>query len=98
MSSSDFIKKFTVPCDFGNQSLPFTIYIGEPKPDVHPVYHQDGWLVKERGGSIPNKVKNSLEKLYNLAQENGISFSDLCVYALTVSTHSDVNPQDLNKK
>ncbi|WP_339045617.1 DUF2610 domain-containing protein [Candidatus Mesenet endosymbiont of Agriotes lineatus] len=98
MSLPDFIKKFTVPCDFGNQSVPFSIYIGEPKPDVHPIYHQDSWLARERGGNIPTKIKNSLEKLYDLAQKNGVLFSDLCVYAITVSKHDNTKPNDSSGK
>lgn len=98
MPLPDFIKKFTIPCDFGNQSAPFSIYIGEPKPDVHPIYHQDSWLSKERGGSIPTKIKDSLAKLYDLAQKNGVSFSDLCVYAITVSKHDNTKPTDSNNK
>lgn len=86
---AETIKKFTVECDFKGQSSPFAIYIGDPKSDIHPIYHQDSWLTKERGGMIPDKVKESLEKLYKLSQENGISFSELCAYAITVVNNSD---------
>lgn len=86
---AEFIKKFTVECDFKGQSSPFAIYIGDPKSDIHPIHHQDSWLTKERGGNIPDKVKESLEKLYKLSQENGISFSELCAYAITVVNNSD---------
>lgn len=82
------IKKFTVQCDFRGQSSPFAIYIGNPKSDVHPIHHQDSWLAKERGGNIPNKVKESLQKLYILSKENGISFGELCSYAITVVSNS----------
>jgi hypothetical protein len=79
------MKKFTVPCQFGNQTAPFTIYIGEPKRDVHPIQNQATWLSKERGGTVPQKVMDSLSRLRELAEENNISFEDLCVYALTVA-------------
>ncbi|MGN7678298.1 MAG: DUF2610 domain-containing protein [Anaplasma sp.] len=79
------VKKFIIPCEFGNKVSPFAIYIGEPRPDAHPVQHQNTWLSKERGGSIPEKVKNSLEQLHELAKKNGICFPDLCVYALGVA-------------
>ncbi|MDF0607780.1 DUF2610 domain-containing protein [Wolbachia endosymbiont of Onchocerca gibsoni] len=82
------IKKFTVQCDFKGQTSPFTIYIGNPKSDTHPIYHQDSWLVRERGGNIPSKVKESLQKLHKLSKENGISFSELCAYAITVINNS----------
>ncbi|MFV0948593.1 DUF2610 domain-containing protein [Wolbachia endosymbiont (group B) of Germaria angustata] len=83
------IKKFTVQCDFKGQSSPFAIYIGDPKGDTHPIHHQDSWLAKERGGNIPNKVKESLQKLYKLSKENGVSFSELCAYAITVVSNND---------
>ncbi|MGL9717225.1 MAG: DUF2610 domain-containing protein [Wolbachia sp.] len=86
---ADSIKKFTVQCDFKGQSSPFAIYIGNPKSDTHPIQHQDSWLVKERGGNIPNKVKESLQKLYKLSQENGIPFPELCAYAITVVNNND---------
>ena len=89
------IKKFTVQCDFKEQSSPFAIYIGNPKSDTHPIHHQDSWLVKERGGNIPSKVKESLQKLYKLSQENGVSFPELCAYAITIVNNDKKND---NKK
>ncbi|MDG7056839.1 MAG: DUF2610 domain-containing protein [Wolbachia endosymbiont of Penenirmus auritus] len=92
---ADSIKKFTVQCDFKGQSSPFAIYIGNPKSDTHPIHHQDSWLVKERGGNIPSKVKESLQKLYKLSQENGVSFPELCAYAITIVNSDKKND---NKK
>ncbi len=86
---AESIKKFTVQCDFKGQNAPFAVYIGNPKGDTHPIHHQDSWLAKERGGNIPNKVKESLQKLYKLSQENGISFPELCAYAVTVVSNND---------
>ncbi|QKX01923.1 DUF2610 domain-containing protein [Wolbachia endosymbiont of Cruorifilaria tuberocauda] len=83
------IKKFTVQCNFRGQISPFTIYIGNPKSDTHPIYYQDSWLTKERGGNIPSKVKEGLQKLYKLSKENGIPFSELCAYAITVASNSN---------
>ncbi|MCU7611477.1 DUF2610 domain-containing protein [Anaplasma capra] len=93
------IKKFIVPCEFGGKIAPFAIYIGEPRPDAHPVQHQNTWLSKERGGSVPEKVKNSLEKLHKLAKKNGICFADLCAYALSVasSNKKDCNTADVQQ-
>ncbi|MGL9731797.1 MAG: DUF2610 domain-containing protein [Wolbachia sp.] len=92
---ADSIKKFTVQCDFKGQSSPFAIYIGNPKSNTHPIHHQDSWLVKERGGNIPSKVKESLQKLYKLSQENGVSFPELCAYAITIVSNDKKND---NKK
>lgn len=84
------VKKFIIPCEFGGKTSPFAVYIGEPKPDSHPVHHQNTWLTKERGGQVPERVINSLERLHKIAKENGICFAELCVYALkTASSHSN---------
>lgn len=76
------MKKFSVPCDFNGQKSPFTIYIGYPKSDHHPIHFQSSWLSKERGGTVPPEVMDSLAKLRDLSDQNGIPFEDLCVYAL----------------
>jgi hypothetical protein len=76
------MKKFTVPCNFNGQVAPFTIYIGAPKDENHPLHFQADWLSKERGGTIPQEVMDSLTKLKDLADKNNVSFEDLCVYAL----------------
>ena len=88
------IKKFTVPCDFGGQKSPFTIYIGDPEPNHHPLHHQSTWLSKERGGNIPAEVMDSIQKLQKLAEENGVSFEDLCVYALGAAQEESDNEID----
>lgn len=88
------MKKFSVPCQFGNQVAPFTIYIGDPKRDCHPIQNQAAWLSKERGGTIPQKVMDSLAKLRDLAEKNNVSFEDLCVYALTVAEKENQQEQE----
>jgi len=79
------MKKFTVPCDFGGQKAPFDVYIGNPKQGNHPLQNQASWLSKERGGTIPQEVMESFQKLLDLADKNNVSFEDLCVYALNVA-------------
>ena len=76
------MKKFTVPCDFNGAKSPFTIYVGSPKEDHHPIHFQSDWLSKERGGTVPQEVMDSLSQLRDIATKNGVSFEDLCVYAL----------------
>lgn len=76
------MKRFTVPCDFNGVKHPFHVYIGEPHPKKHPLQFQAWWLSTERGGTIPQDVMDSFEKLFKIAQENNVSFEDLCVYAL----------------
>lgn len=76
------MKKFTVNCNFGGQSAPFTVYIGAPESKHHPLHFQSDWLSKERGGSIPEEVMESLAKLKELSERNNVPFEELCAYAL----------------
>jgi hypothetical protein len=76
------MKKFSITCDFAGQEAPFTIYVGDPKPENHPIQNQAAWLSKERGGTVPSEVMDSLAKIRELADKNGIPFEDLCEYAL----------------
>lgn len=76
------MKRFTVPCDFGDKKHPFHVYIGEPVPNVHPLKYQAAWLKAKRGGKVPDDVMVSFEKLQKIALENNVSYEDLCVYAL----------------
>lgn len=76
------MKRFTITCDFGGVKHPFHVYIGDPHPKKHPLQFQAAWLSSERGGTIPQEVMDSFEKLYKISKENNVSFEDLCVYAL----------------
>ena len=76
------MQQFMIPCDFGGRKAPFPIYVGEPKVDSHPLHYQAWWLSAERGGSIPQEVMDSFQKLHNIAKENNVSFEELCVYAM----------------
>ena len=87
------MKKFTVPCDFGGQKAPFDVYIGNPKQGNHPLQNQANWLSKERGGTIPQEVMESFQKLLDLADKNNVSFEDLCVYALNVAGQQNAGDQ-----
>jgi hypothetical protein len=81
------VKKFTIPCDFGEIKAPFNIYVGEPAPGAnHPLQHQAAWLSRERGGTIPPEVMDSFAKLLDISRENNVSFEELCVYALGTAT------------
>lgn len=76
------MKKFTINCDFGGQISPFTIYIGKPEKGHHPLHFQADWLAKARGGMIPGEVMEAVTQLQELAEKNGVSLEELCVYAL----------------
>ena len=72
------MKKFTINCDFGGQLSPFTIFIGKPEHSHHPLHFQ----AKQRGGMIPGDVMDAVSQLQELAEKNGVSLEELCVYAL----------------
>lgn len=76
------MKKFTINCDFGGQMSPFTIFIGKPEKGHHPLHFQADWLSKSRGGMIPGEVMEAVTQLQELAEKNGVSLEELCVYAL----------------
>jgi len=76
------MKKFSVPCDFGGTKAPFDFYIGDPKPGNHPLQNQASWLSTNRGGTVPTEVMESFSKILKLAEENGVSFEELCAYAM----------------
>ncbi|WP_307846817.1 DUF2610 domain-containing protein [Actinospica durhamensis] len=79
------MKKFTIPCLFAGVQAPFSIYVGEPvlePADAHPIEQQAAWLLRERGGVVPEEVMDSFMKLLQIAKENNVSFEELCVYAL----------------
>ncbi|BBB56941.1 peptidase C14 [Candidatus Megaera polyxenophila] len=76
------MKKFTINCDFGGQLSPFTIFIGKPEHSHHPLHFQADWLSKQRGGMIPGDVMDAVSQLQELAEKNGVSLEELCVYAL----------------
>lgn len=76
------MKKFTINCDFGGQISPFTIFIGKPEKGHHPLHFQADWLSKARGGMIPGEVMEAVTQLQELAEKNGVSLEELCVYAL----------------
>lgn len=61
---------------------PQVIWIGNPEPGHHPLYFQADWLTKQKGGTIPPQVMEAVAKLKKLADDNNVSFEELCVYAL----------------
>lgn len=86
------MKKFTVQCNFGGQKSPFTIYIGNPKEENHPVHFQSQWLSSERGGNIPTEVMEGLVKIRDIAKKNGVDFEELCAYALQAAMVTNQEP------
>ena len=86
------MKKFTIQCNFGGAKAPFTIYIGSPKDENHPIQFQSKWLADERGGNIPEEVMSGLTKIKEIAKKNGVDFEELCAYALQAAMISNKEP------
>lgn len=80
------MKMFVIPCDVSGTKVPVQFYLGEPTPNVHPIKYQSAWISEERGVHVPTDVLDSLQKLAEIALENGVSFVDLCTYALNYPT------------
>lgn len=94
------VKQFTIPCQFGNDTSPVTLYIGHPEATHHPVKFQSDWLSSAKGGTIPQDLMDTLQKLHDLSIENGADFEELCYYALISATQhgsGGVSPDDINK-
>lgn len=88
------VKKFSIPVDFNGQRSSFFIFVGAPKEGNHPLYNQAAWLGKERGGSVPGEVMDSMQKLQELSNQNNVSFEDLCVYALGTAAQESVEASE----
>jgi len=80
------MKRLTVPCDFNGVTAPFHVYIGHPCAIVHPLHFQNAWLREARGGKMPQEVLDSFQRLADIARKEGVSFEDLCVYALGLAS------------
>lgn len=92
------MKKFTINCNFGGVSAPFTVYVGNPESKHHPLHFQADWLSKERGGSVPQEVMDSLVKLQEIAVKNGVPFEELCAYALEAAAAPAVTNKTTEQK
>ena len=94
------VKQFTIPCQFGQETSQVTLYIGHPEGTHHPVHFQSEWLSSTKGGTIPQDLMDTLQKLHDLANENGADFEELCYYALISATQhgaGGASPEDINK-
>ena len=92
------MKKFSIPCIFNGMKSPFTIYIGAPEDSHHPLHFQADWLSRERGGTIPSEIMESIAKLKELADKNNVSFEDLCVYALGTAAQDGSEQEEAYEK
>ena len=78
------MKRFTVPANFGADTYPMNLYVFDTPLDYpyRGVTDQQLWLKEARGGTLPQDVVVSFEKLHDIARSNSVSFPELTVYAL----------------
>lgn len=76
------VKKFTTNCDFGGQTSPVHLYVGEPAIGSHPLGFQSKWLATTRGGNLPPEVMDSFAKLAEISEKNRVPFEELCAYVI----------------
>ena len=91
-------KQFTIPCQFGGQTSPVTFYIGHPDSAHHPIKFQSDWLSSSKGGTVPQDLMMTLQKLHDLALENNADFEELCYYSLVSATNNSsdgVSPDEI---
>lgn len=87
--SNNLLKKFTVPCKFGDKTAPFDVYVLEYPKDFKykGIDDQAEWLRIAKGGIIPKEVRDSFKVLQKLAWKNNVSFPDLCLGALEAANN-----------
>jgi uncharacterized protein len=76
------MKRFTVSVTCGSVKSPFDVYIWDWKLDEPPTTAQFAWIEKARGCEVPKDVVESFQKLYQIARDHKVSYSELTVYAL----------------
>lgn len=81
-STKGGMKRFTVPITCNLVKTSFNVYIWDPMGDVEPTVKQWKWIEQARGCVVSTEVKDSFRKLFQIARDNKVSFSDLAVYAL----------------
>jgi hypothetical protein len=80
------MKRFTIPAVFNGLKYKFHIYISNVPWPKDPLEDQARWLEEERGGTIPEDIRESFRKLHKKAHETNQSYIDLCVAELGSTT------------
>ena len=79
------VKNFVIPCIINGAQSPFTLFIGDPAEEKHPLYFQNEYLRASKNGSVPQDVMEAVQKLKNLADKQNVAFEELCYYAINVA-------------
>jgi uncharacterized protein len=88
------MKQFTVPIICGTVQSPFQVYIWDWKLDEPPTTAQFAWVEQANGCEVPDDVVESFQKLYDIARENNVSYSELTVYALSEANNNNANTNE----
>lgn len=76
------MKRYTVNCDFGGVIHPLDLYLTNVPWPKDPLEDQARWLLEERGGKIPEDVREWVRTQHKLAHEKQILFTDQMVAAV----------------
>jgi hypothetical protein len=76
------MKRFTVPITCGTVKSAFNVYVWDWKLDEPPSTAQFAWLEKARGCEVGKDIVEAFQKLYKIARDNNVSYSELTEYAV----------------
>jgi hypothetical protein len=76
------MKHFNVPITCGTVKSTFRVSVWDWKLDEPPTTAQFAWLEKARGCEVGKDVIEAFQKLYKIARDNNVSYSELTEYAV----------------
>lgn len=86
LASGQTEKRFTIPADFNGTKIQFHFWVRAWPPEYVEKFpgidDQVKWLKEARGGTVAPEVVESFHKLQKIAQDNKVSFPELCAYTL----------------
>ena len=92
------MQKIKIPCSFrGGAKSEVEFYVGSPQDGKHPIGHQAHWLSKERGGTVPEGVMDSIREIQNLSKENEVPFEQLFEHAWNSSNQQTIETPNPNE-
>lgn len=78
------MKKLSVYCNFGKETALIDFYLSDPT-GRNPVFFQLWYLTNIRGGTFPQDILTSINKLLTLSRKSDMNFEELLFYAITES-------------
>jgi len=92
------IKKLRISADLGGITQPITVYVTNVPWPKDPLEDQAHWLEQERGGKIPEDVREFFRKLHKIAHDQNVSFIDLVDNALRAASEEKKNSEQKGDK